>query len=85
MSWLFGKMSLLPLRFVDPLSLLSVFLGYPIYIKAAKSLVKGKKEGSGAVPLVFIGQELLSAGGKVSVPAIRRRLEALGLTPSRRV
>lgn len=37
------------------------------------------KEGSGAVPLVFVGDELLSAGGKVSVPAIRRRLEAMGL------
>ena len=37
------------------------------------------KAGDGAVPLVFVGDELLSAGGKVSVPAIRRRLEALGL------
>lgn len=37
------------------------------------------KSGDGAVPLVFIGGELLSAGGKVSIPAIRRRLEALGL------
>lgn len=35
------------------------------------------KEGNGAVPLVFVGDELLSAGGKVSIPAIRRRLEAL--------
>lgn len=41
------------------------------------------KEGSGAVPLVFVGDELLSAGGKVSVPAIRRRLEAMGLQPQR--
>ncbi len=38
------------------------------------------KEGNGAVPLVFVGDELLSAGGKVSIPAIRCRLEALGLT-----
>jgi len=37
------------------------------------------KAGDGAVPLVFVGDELLSAGGKVSVPAIRRRLEALGM------
>jgi disulfide oxidoreductase YuzD len=37
------------------------------------------KKGDGAVPLVFVGNELLSAGGKVSVPAIRHRLEALGL------
>jgi len=41
-SWLFGKMSILPLRLVDALSLLAVFLGYPIYIKAATSLIKGK-------------------------------------------
>lgn len=41
-SWLFGKMSILPLRLVDALLLLAVFLGYPIYIKAAKSLIKGK-------------------------------------------
>ncbi len=40
------------------------------------------KEGNGAVPLVFVGDELLSAGGKVSVPDIRRRLEALGLAVS---
>jgi len=32
-----------------------------------------------SIPLVFVGDSLLSAGGKVSVPAIRRALEALGL------
>lgn len=42
------------------------------------ALVRG---GDGAVPLVFVGDELLSAGGKVSVPAIRRRQEDLGLAP----
>lgn len=41
------------------------------------------KEGSETVPLVFVGNEFLSAGGKVSVPDIRRRLEALGLQPQR--
>jgi len=40
------------------------------------------KKGDGAVPLVFVGDELLSVGGKVSIPAIRRRLEALGLAVS---
>lgn len=35
--------------------------------------------GQGQVPLVFVGGELLSSGGKVSVPEIRRRLETLGL------
>ena len=37
------------------------------------------ERGDGAVPLVFVDNELLSAGGKVSIPAIRHRLEALGL------
>ena len=37
--------------------------------------------GQGQVPLVFVDGELLSSGGKVSIPAIRRRLEALGLKP----
>jgi Cd2+/Zn2+-exporting ATPase len=41
-SWLSGEMSVLPLHIVDALSLLAVFLGYPIYIKAATSLIKGK-------------------------------------------
>lgn len=37
--------------------------------------------GQGQVPLVFVGGELLSSGGKVSAPDIRRRLEAKGLQP----
>ncbi|TEU15720.1 MAG: hypothetical protein E3J21_12355 [Anaerolineales bacterium] len=37
--------------------------------------------GQGQVPLVFVEGELLSSGGKVSVPDIRRRLEAIGLKP----
>ncbi len=41
-SWLFGRMAILPFHLVDALSLLAIFLGYPIYIKAAKSLIKGK-------------------------------------------
>mgnify|MGYP005837158131 CR=1 FL=1 len=39
--------------------------------------------GQGQVPLVFVDGELLSSGGKVSVPDIRRRLEAMGLKPQR--
>lgn len=31
------------------------------------------------LPLVLINGEIFSSGGKVSVPAIRKRLEALGL------
>lgn len=39
--------------------------------------------GQGQVPLVFVDEELLSSGGKVSVPDIRRHLEAAGLQPQR--
>lgn len=35
--------------------------------------------GRGGVPLVVVDGELLSSGDIVSVPAIRRRLEAIGL------
>jgi hypothetical protein len=35
-------------------------------------------DGQGRVPLVFVGDELLSSGGTISIPDIRRRLEALG-------
>ena len=31
------------------------------------------------LPLVLVNGEVLSSGGKISVPAIRRRLEALGI------
>jgi hypothetical protein len=40
--------------------------------------------GQGWVPLVFVGNELLSSGGNVSLPDVRRRLEALGLRPQLR-
>ena len=42
----------------------------------ALALVQG---GMAALPLVFVGDTVLSAGGKVSLPAIRRALEAQGL------
>ncbi len=35
-------------------------------------------QGQARPPLVFVGDELLSSGGKISSPAIRRRLETLG-------
>ena len=38
------------------------------------------QRGEAGVPLVFVGDRLLSAGGKVSVPAIRQALQALGLS-----
>lgn len=37
------------------------------------------REHGASIPLVFVGDELVCAGGKVSIPAIRERLEALGL------
>lgn len=35
------------------------------------------------LPLVLVNGEVLSADGKISVPAIRKRLEAVGLDPLR--
>ncbi len=35
--------------------------------------------GEAQPPLVFVNDELFSSGGRISGPAIRRRLEALGL------
>jgi len=37
------------------------------------------QESDLGMPLVFVGDSLLSAGGKISVPAIRQALAALGL------
>jgi hypothetical protein len=36
------------------------------------------------LPVVMVAGEVLSSGGKVAMPLIRRRLEALGLTPVER-
>ena len=36
------------------------------------------------LPLVLIAGEVLSSGGKISTPAIRKRVEALGVTPNDR-
>jgi hypothetical protein len=33
------------------------------------------------LPLVLVNGEVLSTGGKISIPAIRKRIEALGVTP----
>ncbi len=33
------------------------------------------------LPLIFVNGEVLSSGGKISVPAIRKRLEAMGINP----
>ena len=35
--------------------------------------------GNAPLPLIFIGDELFSTGGKISIPDISRRLETLGL------
>ena len=34
------------------------------------------------LPLVLLNNEVLSSGGKISVPAIRKRIEALGILPN---
>ena len=34
---------------------------------------------SAQLPLVLVNAELLSSGGKISVPAIRKRIETLGI------
>ncbi len=34
------------------------------------------------LPLVFVAGEVLNMGGKISVPAIRTRIEALGISPN---
>lgn len=67
-SWLLGKMAIISLSLSDALSLLAVFLGYPIYIRAATSLIKGKI----GVPLFVTIAEIASvaigeylAGGTV--------------------
>jgi hypothetical protein len=33
------------------------------------------------LPLVIVNGQVLSSGGKISIPAIRRRLAELGITP----
>jgi disulfide oxidoreductase YuzD len=35
------------------------------------------------LPLVLVNGQVLSSGGKISLPALRKHLEALGLTPCR--
>ncbi len=34
------------------------------------------------LPLVLLNDEVLSSGDKISVPAIRKRIEALGISPN---
>jgi disulfide oxidoreductase YuzD len=40
--------------------------------------------GEAKPPLVFVGDELLSSGEKISGPTIRKRLAAMGLTETSR-
>ncbi len=39
--------------------------------------VMEKVKGGAQVPLILVGNEMLSAGGKVSIPAIARHIEGL--------
>jgi len=34
------------------------------------------------LPLILVNGEVLSSGGKIAIPVIRKRLESLGLVPS---
>lgn len=43
--------------------------------------VLAKVQEGAAIPLVFIGQDLISAGGKISVPAIARQIEKTRSVP----
>lgn len=51
---------------------------YDLFDPAAPALPEAAQ-----LPLVLVNGEVVSSGGKISVPAIRRRLEALGLVPIR--
>lgn len=48
---------------------------------AFPAVLDGVRKGESSPPLVYLGDTLLSAEGKVSIPLIRRRLEDLGLRP----
>ncbi len=54
-----------------------LFLDAPEQFPQVMELVA---RGEAKPPLVFVGNELFSSGGKISGPAVRKRLEALGLT-----
>ncbi len=47
---------------------------------AFPDVIERVASGAAQPPLVFVGDELLSAGGRISGPAIRQRLETLGLS-----
>ncbi len=48
---------------------------YDLFDPDCPSLPEGAQ-----LPLVLIDGEVLSSGGKISMPAIRKRLEAMGVT-----
>ncbi len=52
-------------------------------VDAFPNVMDAVARGQAQPPLVFVGEQLLSSGGRISGPAIRRRLEALGLAPVR--
>jgi len=49
---------------------------YDLYDPACPPLPPGAQ-----LPVIMVAGETLSSGGKVAMPLIRRRLEALGVTP----
>ena len=50
---------------------------YDLFDPACPALPPGAQ-----LPLVLVKDELLSSGGKIVIPAIRRRVEALGISAS---
>ena len=56
---------------------IDLFSDHAVQYPAAMELVAS---GKATPPLVFVGDDLLTSGGKISGPAIRRQLEAIGLT-----
>jgi len=65
-------------RFGDQVTVEYVDLFSPDMARFPHVLELIRRDGLPA-PLVFVGDGLLSAGERISGPAIRRRLEALGL------
>ncbi len=52
---------------------------FSVALDAFPQVLELVEQGQAQPPLVYVGDKLLSSGGKISSPAIRRRLEALGL------
>ncbi len=52
-----------------------VFTDHDVMPQVLEMVARGEAQP----PIVFIGDEIFSSGGRISGPAIRKRLEALGV------